>query len=165
MPPIDALESCAVELPQSVHTGDAIPGNASEGRGEVGMSYTLTISQEADHLYIKATGNRTRESVIGLARECVAACKQHQRTQFLLDLQEMPGQLSSVDAYEFLHKTVHPLGLGLGLRGAILDLQSNTHRLAFFETVAFNTGINLRVFTSPSKALDWLLGATVSESG
>jgi hypothetical protein len=129
------------------------------------MSYVLNITKQADLLYIKATGTRTLESVLGIAKECVAACKQNERTRFLLDMQPLTGQLSGIDTYDFVTKSVPPFGRGLGLKAAILDLQSNRHRLEFLENLAFNTGINLRVFTNVSRAVEWLREGETSDSG
>jgi hypothetical protein len=127
------------------------------------MSYALNITKEADHLHIEATGTRTPETLMAVARDCVGACKKHGCTRFFLDVQGMTGQLSTIDTYQFATKPLLALGRRLGLRAAIIDVGDNIDRLRFFENVAVNIGMDVRVFSNASKALQWLRGSQRSE--
>jgi isopropylmalate/homocitrate/citramalate synthase len=127
------------------------------------MSYALNITKEADHLHIEATGTRTPETLMAVAKDCVDACKNHGYTRFFLDVQGMRGQLSTIDTYQFATKPLLALGRGLGLKAAIIDVGDNIERLRFFENVAVNIGMDLRVFSNASRALQWLLGPKESE--
>ena len=128
------------------------------------MSYALNIRKEPDHLCIEAIGNRTPDSLVAVANACAAACKEHGYARFLLDVQRMTGELSTLDSYEVAAKQLPPLARGLGLRAAILDAEENIHRLQFFENVSVNMGINLRVFSNSNSALTWLCGAASSSA-
>jgi hypothetical protein len=53
-----------------------------------------------------------------------------------------------------VHTEVTPRGLGLKV--AIIDVEGNRDRYQFFEDVAVNMGLDLRVFSSANNALHWL---------
>lgn len=122
------------------------------------MSYSVNIREESDYLYIEVAGARTPEMIMAVARDCVAASKKHKRSKILVDIQGAAGRLSTIETYGIVNRPLPALARGLGLKVAILDLEENAGRVQFFETVAVNAGMDLRMFSNPNSALRWLCG-------
>ncbi len=122
------------------------------------MSYTLTLSKEPGYLQIEVAGSRTRETLLSVAMDCIAACKEHGYTRLLVDVRRMTGQLPTVDSYQLGNQDLPQLRQGLGLKGAIIDLHENRERFQFLENVAVNAGIDLRFFSAAALASKWLCG-------
>jgi hypothetical protein len=126
------------------------------------MSYTLTIREEPQYLYIQATGARSRAMVFSLTKDCVAECKQRGYGRVLVDIQRLEGALGALDAFHLVTSDMAQIRQGYRLKVAISDLPANKDRLRFFENVAFNNGLDLRVFSDVDAALKWLLADIAS---
>ncbi len=126
------------------------------------MSYTLTIREEPQYLHIEATGARSRAMVVSLTRDCVAECKQRGYGRVLVDIQRLEGALGTLDAYQLVTSDMARLREGYRLKVAISDVPGNKDRLRFFENLAFNNGLDLRVFSDVEAALKWLLADIAS---
>jgi uncharacterized protein (UPF0264 family) len=128
------------------------------------MSYTLTMRTETDYLHVEATGIRTRDTVLGVATDCIAACKEHGYRRLLVDVQRMTGRLLTMEVYDLAKKDFPRIRQNLGVRVVIIDLDDNRDRFQFLEDVAVNEGIDLRVFSNAKQALEWLLGPKTTDS-
>jgi hypothetical protein len=124
------------------------------------MSYTLTIREQPQYLHIEATGARSRAMLVSLIKDCVAECKQRGRGRLLVDIQGLQGSLGTLESYQLVTGDLASLKEGNRLKVAISDLPGNQDRLRFFENVAFNHGLDLRVFSDVGTALKWLLADT-----
>lgn len=121
------------------------------------MSYELSFNEEPDFLSVNVTGTRTHKAAVALAWDVLSACKERTASKVLVDLQQMTGQLDRVDAYDLaavefpkIQKT------GVLTKMAVVDLEDSMERLKFFETVAVNRGVNMKIFSSVEKAAAWL---------
>lgn len=120
------------------------------------MSYELNMKYETDFLYAQATGIRTPQTVIAIARDLVAACDEHGYDRALVDVQGMNGTLATTDAYSLGTKYLKEFRRPGRLKVSILDAESNQYRFRFLETVARNQGFNLRIFSNIDEAMGWL---------
>lgn len=121
------------------------------------MSYELSIEKKPDFLHVHVTGIRTREAVAAMAKDIIDACVQHQTSKVLVDVRELTGRLSTLNAYEVpsveFPKLKRP---GLLKKAVIVDVEEFKDSFRFFETVARNRGFNLRIFGDIDKAIKWL---------
>ena len=128
------------------------------------MSYTVTVRKEPDYLHVEAAGIRSRDTVLSLARDCIAACKENGHRRLLVDVQRMTGRLPTIEIYELATKDFPRLRQNLALRLVIIDRDDNRDRAQFLEDVAVNQGVDLRVFSNTERALEWLLAPRDSSS-
>ncbi len=121
------------------------------------MSYKMSIKKESDFLHINVTGVQSRETVTAIAWDVLEACEENEVSKVLVDVREMTGRLVGLDAYEVSALEFPKLQeKGILKRAAVIDLEENSENSRFFETVAVNRGINIRIFSSADEAVDWL---------
>jgi len=70
----------------------------------------------------------------------------------------MSGELDTIETYEVAGQELpsQPNARRL-IRSAILDHSENLERIRFFETVAINRGLTVKVFDDEETAVRWLL--------
>jgi len=120
------------------------------------MSHNLDIREEQGYLHVRATGTRTLETVAEMAVEILKACIDRKIASVLVDVSDLEGRLSTIEAYE-IPTSVFPKLRGLGLkRAAVVDRAEFQDDRPFFETVARNQGFNLYIFTDVDKAVAML---------
>jgi hypothetical protein len=123
------------------------------------MSYELAIRHETDYMYVKATGIRTVEDLLAIAKDCKAACDEHGYKKLLINVQGMTGRLSTVESFTLGREEMGKLeGRGL-YTTAIVDLEENRDRFKFLEDVLRNSGFNFRFFSNEADARMWLAGS------
>jgi hypothetical protein len=108
-------------------------------------------------LYVEAVGTRTRETVVAMAKEILAASQKHATPKVLVNVQKLAGRLDTLDAYEIPATQFAGLGqVGIVTQAAIVDLKEYEKSFKFFETVAINRGFNIRIFGDVDEARAWL---------
>lgn len=127
------------------------------------MSYRLKMTEEADYLYVLATGTRTLDTIMAMAVEVLAACDDRGYSRVLLDVQEMTGKLKPFDAYELGTKDLKKLRRPGQMRLSVVDLADNHSRFRFLETVLHNQGFNISIFSNADKAMRWLCEDEISD--
>ena len=92
------------------------------------------------------------------AAEATLALGQKQRTcRFLADCSTLEGGHSAMDLYELV-EFVCASGLDGQMREAVILPGGSrpTEDVRFWETACLNRGLNVRIFTNPAEALQWL---------
>ena len=89
-------------------------------------------------------------------RHIVATAKKHPCHRFLNDFREVRIALSVVDLYEIPDLIVTGGFDRRWRRAMLLGSAADLHKLSFFELVASNRGITVRLFTEVDKAIQWL---------
>ncbi len=120
------------------------------------MSYELRFKHNPDYLSIHASGIRTLENIIGITLDYIAERDKHGYRKVLLDVREMTGKLSTIDAYNLGTEELEKFRRTGEVKVSIIDLEDNRERFQFMENVATNMGLNLRIFSDVDKALKWL---------
>jgi hypothetical protein len=135
-------------------SGEIIPDMPENSKS----AYQLTLEIKAEYLLSRATGTRTRAAVSALLTEISTAAIEHRSGKVLVDVRELDGLLSILDSYMIVRDDFQSFrGKGIS-KVAIVDRPHPELREWFFELVARNRGYNLKIFTDPAVALEWLLG-------
>ena len=118
--------------------------------------YTLFIEARGSHLFARASGVRTRDTVTAMTIDIFDTAIDNNLSKVLIDVNELKGKLGIFDSYRVVTLVFQSLR-GKGIRkAAIFDEQVSSHREWFLETVARNRGFNLRIFANLEDALKWL---------
>ncbi len=121
------------------------------------MSYEFTIEEKPNHLYVSATGERTRENVAAIAHRIIDACEKNLVKGVLVDVRQLTGRLRVFDSFMIVAIEFPRLKrLGVLSKAAIVDREENRARFAFFERISRNRGFNVRAFSQVSEATEWL---------
>jgi hypothetical protein len=121
------------------------------------VDYHLEIIERGDYVIAKLGGVRSPETLLAAASTTTSYCKEHGFTRVLIDLRDMAGGLDTLETFEVAgHRLPHQNGVRLLVRSAILDHTENVERIRFFETVALNRGLNVKVFDDRGSAVEWL---------
>lgn len=121
------------------------------------MSYNLTIEKKGDVLWVTATGMRSLETVISMSKDIMAACAEQKVRRVLIDVRELKERMKMGEIYEISDKYFPKIrDRSVITHSAIVDLKEFEHEYKFFETVAMNRGFNLRLFSDPDEAVEWL---------
>jgi len=120
------------------------------------MSYKLSITKESGFLHVRMAGTRTREAVIAIAKEVVAACNEHKCHKILADPREMDKRFQPTETYKMASFDLPKLILPGLLRIAVVEREGHRDDFQFFENVSRNFGQDLLVFTDVDEASEWL---------
>jgi hypothetical protein len=90
--------------------------------------------------------------------QTMALVRAHGITRLLADCTTLEGGHSIVDLFSFVEKVASTDGAD-ALKEALLlpGLASSEQNVRFWETACLNRGINCRIFSDKSTALEWLL--------
>ncbi len=118
--------------------------------------YTLAIEAKDDHLFARASGVRTRATVVALTKEIFDATVANGLSKALIDVKELEGRLEVLDNYLMVTDVFQKLrGKGVN-KVAIVDERAPSLQGWFLETVARNRGFNIRIFADHEDALEWI---------
>ena len=118
--------------------------------------YKLAIEARGDHLYVRASGVRTRATVTAMTLEIFDTAVTRSLTKVLIDVRELEGRLGMLDSYLMVTEVFQKLRWKGVHKAAIVDEQASSFRGWFLETVARNRGFNIRVFADQEEAREWL---------
>lgn len=121
------------------------------------MAYHLSIGKKGHVLWVKATGTRSLQTVLAMSQDIWTACVESGLRKVLVDVLALKGRLSTIDSYDIPAKHFTKIrDTNIITRCAILDLKEFEHSYRFFENVAVNRGLNLRIFSDIDEAIAWL---------
>lgn len=121
------------------------------------MSYDLTTERKGDVLWVTAEGIRSRDTVLAIAEDILAASVEEGVKKVLVDVRKLAGRLSTAAAYDIPDQHFPKMrDRSVITRAAIVDLKEFERSYRFFEDVAVNRGFNLRIFPDPDEAMRWL---------
>ena len=120
------------------------------------MAISFTSRVEGNTLVVHASGfDESLEEVQAYGMGVIEACLAGGVTRILceeLDLEYRLGTFDTYQAAEFLSANVPLLA-----RAAVVCQPKHLEEGRFWETVAVNRGLSVRVFTDPEEARRWLL--------
>ena len=121
------------------------------------MPYKLEITKEDGYLHARASGQRSLDTIIAVAKEVVGASAKHGYDRVLVDVRELEGEMGVFDAYS-IPAEQFPLLKKLGVlkKAVIVDSEERRERYLFFESVARSRGFNFRAFGDIDAAVKWL---------
>ncbi|HLB73492.1 MAG TPA: hypothetical protein VJJ98_05700 [Sedimentisphaerales bacterium] len=117
------------------------------------MAFEIRILSEFDIIELRLEGIVNVEEFLEARSQICSLCEQHGPLNALLDMREMQFGISTTRIYEFASRIKHPIGVGIALL-----CRPNDSDARFFETVAINNGVQIRLFTEYSEALAFLTG-------
>lgn len=122
------------------------------------MSNTLDFENCGEYAFVTLGGVRTPEALMEAGTAIISYCLEHSLSRLLIDVRAASGSLDTLEIYEVAgHGIASRENARQVVRSAILDRTENLERVRFFETVAMNRGINVRVFDDRTEAESWLL--------
>jgi hypothetical protein len=105
-------------------------------------------------VHAKVAGERTPENVLKFFREAHAACDAHGRHSVLLEMGFSGPSMSAESIYRVVSQRS---GEAMKLRKiAYVETGDYVANARFAETVAFNRGVNVRLFPDIASAARWL---------
>lgn len=122
------------------------------------MDYKLDIIENDEYVTAKLTGVRRPSNLLEAAAETTAYCMEKGIHHLFIDIRGMSGGLDTIETYEVAGQELprQPNAKRL-IRSVILDHAENIERIRFFETVAINRGLIVKVFDDKDAAERWLL--------
>lgn len=124
------------------------------------MTHQVEFRKEQAIIETVYTGNANILEVFAAIRENLALSKQYQTHRFLVDCCLLVDEKGKVfENYEvgtYLGKLIPEFPRGFREAMILPSSPTAAQNLRFFETVARNRGINVRVFDTREEALAWL---------
>jgi len=122
------------------------------------LQYDLQIEIESNYLYAKISGIRNGKTISIAAMKIIEACKLHSATRAIIDVLDLKGRMSVFESYMFITREFPKLRKFVSLdKVAIVDQKENSERLQFFERTSNKFGFNLKTFTNPDDAREWII--------
>ena len=115
------------------------------------MAFKIRILSEFDIIELRLDGVVDFEEFLETRSQMRAMHEQHGPLNALVDMREMQFGMSTLRIYEFASTIKHPIGARIALL-----CRPNDSDARFFETVAINNGVQIRLFTEYSEALAFL---------
>ena len=121
---------------------------------DVPMSYTLTITQEADYLHALVTGSNSKENVAAYLEELRRECYARNSFRVLIEERLEGPRLRTMEVYQIVSEG----GLSQVRIDAMayVDVNAEGDLMKFAETLAVNRGLPVRLFSSVANARKWL---------
>jgi hypothetical protein len=121
------------------------------------MAYALTLQSRPGFLHARVTGTNSKETVRGYTQEIHDACVQRNARAVLIEENLDGASIALSDVFQVVTERV-PMATGLLKPIALVDLnpEHEVSRMEFAEDLAFNRGINFRLFASAAEAERWL---------
>lgn len=120
------------------------------------MAITYNISQNDNYLLITASGkDDCLQDVINYGSAIIQHAIEHRITQILCDERQLQYALGFFDIFEsarFLAENVPTLA-----KAAVVIGNNNMEDATFWETVAVNRGLHVKIFQEFETAEEWLL--------
>jgi hypothetical protein len=118
--------------------------------------FDLSLEPGTAFLTARASGRRTLDAVTAMALQVAEAAEAAQAARILIDVRELEGRLGVLENYLLVRQVFERLR-GMGLRrAAVVDREPHPVRGWVLETMARNSGFNLRLFSSYEDASRWL---------
>ena len=120
------------------------------------MTLDIQTENAGEYLLARLKGERTLINVLTAAGQIIGTCQELRLSKALVDVRGLEGELQTFDTYEVVAEKL-PQSRGVSLnKAAIVDREESLNR--FFEDLAVNRGMNIRLFTDEGVAVEWLTG-------
>ena len=119
--------------------------------------YELTVHAKDGILWATLRGTRSMAVVLAASRDIMKACAELKLKKALVDVRGLVGQLEPKDSFDVTSRHYPAMrNRNVITHCAVVDRKGFEANHAFFENVAVNRGLNLRVVTEPAAGLAWL---------
>ncbi len=115
------------------------------------MAFKIRILDHFDIIELRFEGVVDVEEFLETRSQVCSMYEQHGSLNALVDMREMEFGMSTLRIYEFASTIKHPIGASIALL-----CRPNDNDARFFETVAINNGVQIKLFTDYSEALAFL---------
>ena len=115
------------------------------------MAFKVRILDDFDIIELRLEGVVRTEEFLETRSQISSMYEQHGPLNTLVDIREMEFGMSTSGIYEFASTIKHPIGVSIALLCRPDDSDAR-----FFETVALNNGVPIKLFTEHSEALAFL---------
>ena len=119
------------------------------------MGYSVELVDDGEFIRLVFAGETTAQDHEDARAEAFRALTSRGWKRLLVDARQISTRMSLFDDYEFTKE--HQSSLPLLARVAAIHRHDESERFRFIENVAVNRGHNLKVFTDPGEAIDWLI--------
>ena len=118
------------------------------------MTYAVKLVYGAQYVLLEYADRVTRDEQEAGRAEAVRCLTQKGWRKLLADARRIDPIVSLVQDFEFTedHRSAHPAAV----RIAVVHHASQSERFRFIEDVAVNRGMDLKVFTDSTLAINWL---------
>lgn len=121
------------------------------------MFYDLDIKKDDDFVYASVSGMRTRKVIASAIKEIGEFCRKYQIDQAIIDVRKLTGRIPIFDSLSLIFDDFTPIRKSMAVRKvAVIETEIRRVRFSFFERVARKYGYNIRVFTDPDAAVQWI---------
>ena len=121
------------------------------------MAYVISTENRGDYLSVSASGFQSYEDNLALASACMEECKKIGVKLLFVDITGLTGQPGPMADYQLVKLIDEWASNKHVSKAALYESASELDAGKFFETVAVNRGINIKVFDDKTEALGWLL--------
>jgi hypothetical protein len=120
------------------------------------MKYTIKPSKDGKYIILTVVGEINRQSAMKQNLEAHALGKKLGINRHLVDVTEARNTDSVAESYDFAYTDMKETeGIDIYARVATL-VSPGDHSHDFIETVARNSGLNVKIFTDPDLARQFL---------
>jgi hypothetical protein len=123
------------------------------------MTWNVEYRDDDRVVCMKATGSMNLEQIKEFSSKAIGLAKKRGTNKYWVNFKEMTPDLTTFEIYS-LPRLLIDLGTERdSLIGMVFSEDSiKKDDFLFFETVSQNQGLNVRLFTEPGKATEWLKG-------
>lgn len=117
----------------------------------------MSHDSETGIMHVVTSGTVTIPDLNRMSKDAAAAIEEHGTQLFLVDYRGVDSiELSTVDIYE-QPQQMQRAGVPAGSRLAQVFREEHVETFRFFETVCWNRGYVVKLFSEPEPAQQWLL--------
>lgn len=121
------------------------------------MLYDLEIKKEDQFVHAIASGVRTQKNISLIANDILDACKKHKADKVVIDIRQLTGRMPIFNSLSIIFEEFpHIKEAQVIKKAAIIDSEMRKIRYTFFESVARRRGYNIRIFSDPDAAVEWI---------
>jgi hypothetical protein len=120
------------------------------------MKYKIYVSDDENYIILKVVGEINRQIAMKINLEAHSMGRELGINKYLVDVTKAKNTDSTMDSYDFVNKDMSTSeGIDFSARVATLVSPGDSSH-DFIETVAINSGLNVRIFTDLNQALSYM---------
>jgi len=118
------------------------------------MPEDIQITYNSDYLLVEVKGKYGLKKAKEIIDMMAKSCKVNECPNVLIDVRKLGGEISFEDKIEISEYS--EITLAEYLKVAFLTTEKQVKPVKFFETIAGNRGITVKIFKNSIEALGWL---------
>ena len=121
------------------------------------MDHKIIIKKAKNFVHIQIHGPATLEVLEEQMTRAAEKAKQWGFDRYCADFRKAERQVRVIDDYDIAYKKARKCGLMPGTKHALIVRKEDIEIFRFIETVFYNNGYNLKVFTVEDAAILWII--------